>query len=514
MIDSNSNSNSNSNSPIRKKIKDNHNSNSNSNSNILPSSSLSSSSSSSLSPCRYIPNRKSFDDVYAYHNLIDNDNNNENRLPNGTILNTSQKKRNSNNNSNSNPLKVLGLSQKSQRMISCFEKSPIKNNDNNYFLKLSHDSNSNNNSNSIDNNGSSNSKVRNLPSLPSKILDAPDIVDDYYLNLLHWGNCNILAVALSSSVYLWHPYDGNIDTLVTLDDDTEAYITSVEFSPIDNILAVGTSTNVIQIYDVSRLTKIRELQGHTNRVSSLSWSGSQTFSSGSRDSLIINHDLRERRHIRSRYIGHQQEVCGLAWSPDGKTLASGGNENLLCLWDEAYTSSNSDTTTGLSSSNQHGPRLTMNYHTAAVKALAWCPWQRNVVASGGGTADRSIKLWNTQSSSSESSLIKSVDTGSQVCAIQFSETYKEILSSHGFSNNELILWKYSSMTKLKEFRGHSSRVLHLAKSPDGETICSASADETIRFWDIFRNDSSKGVYKDSSLKSPMGLGLNSGLNLR
>jgi len=498
MIDNNSNS------PIRKKAKDNHNSNNNSNNNS------NSKLSSSLSPCRYIPNRKSFDDVYAYHNLIDNDNNNENRLPNGTILNTSQKKRSSsNNNNNNNPLKVLGLSQKSsQRMISCFEKSPIKNNDNNNFFKISNDSSNSNSSSSIDSN-----KIRNISSLPSKILDAPDIVDDYYLNLLHWGNCNILAVALASSVYLWHPSDGNIDTLVTLDDDTEAYVTSVEFSPTDNILAVGTSTNVVQIYDASRLTKIRELQGHTNRISSLSWSGSQTFSSGSRDSLIINHDLRERRHIRSRYVGHQQEVCGLEWSPDGKTLASGGNENLLCLWDEAYTSSNSDTT-GLSSSSQHGPRLTMNDHTAAVKALAWCPWQRNVVASGGGTADRSIKLWNAQSSSSESSLIKSIDTGSQVCAIQFSDTYKELLSSHGFSNNELILWKYSSMTKLKEFRGHSSRVLHLAKSPDGETICSASADETIRFWDIFRNDSSKGVYKDPLSKSPMGLGLNSGLNLR
>jgi len=38
---------------------------------------------------------------------------------------------------------------------------------------------------------------------------------------------------------------------------------------------------------------------------------------------------------------------------------------------------------------------------------------------------------------------------------------------------------------MKEFHGHTSRVLHLARSPDGATICSASADETIRFWDIF-----------------------------
>jgi WD40 repeat protein len=51
----------------------------------------------------------------------------------------------------------------------------------------------------------------------------------------------------------------------------------------------------------------------------------------------------------------------------------------------------------------------------------------------------------------------------QVCAIQWSDTYKELISSHGFSDNQLILWKYSTMTRLREFRGHTSRVLHLAK---------------------------------------------------
>ena len=49
------------------------------------------------------------------------------------------------------------------------------------------------------------------------------------------------------------------------------------------------------------------------------------------------------------------------------------------------------------------------------------------------------------------------------------------------------------MTKIREFRGHSARVLHLAKSPDGSQVVSASADETLRFWDIFqRSDKQRG----------------------
>ena len=59
---------------------------------------------------------------------------------------------------------------------------------------------------------------------------------------------------------------------------------------------------------------------------------------------------------------------------------------------------------------------------------------------------------------------------------------KELVSSHGYSHNQLILWKYPSMVKVAELTGHTSRVLHMAQSPDGTTICSAAADETLRFW--------------------------------
>ena len=55
----------------------------------------------------------------------------------------------------------------------------------------------------------------------------------------------------------------------------------------------------------------------------------------------------------------------------------------------------------------------LTQHQAAVKAVAWCPWQPHVLASGGGTADRTIRLWNT----SNGTLLNTIDTKSQVTTI-------------------------------------------------------------------------------------------------
>ena len=64
---------------------------------------------------------------------------------------------------------------------------------------------------------------RKIPSAPSRILDAPDLVDDYYLNLISWGQDNILAVALAHCVYMWNATTGDIQHLTTLhgQDDSD-----------------------------------------------------------------------------------------------------------------------------------------------------------------------------------------------------------------------------------------------------------------------------------------------------
>jgi cell division cycle protein 20 (cofactor of APC complex) len=228
---------------------------------------------------------------------------------------------------------------------------------------------------------------RLLPNGPWKILDAPDLVDDYYLNLLSWGKNNVIAIALRDALYLWHAADGKIDHLCSLEGD-DSHITSVRWSDQD-WLVVGTSENKVLLYDFPSGKLARTLDSHQARVSALSWSNEHCFSSGGRDSAIFNHDTRCVNSVQSSFIGHTQEICGLEWSPDGKVLASGGNENVLCLWDAGChirAAANSNSSTSSSSSGgrnvfECAPTFKLESHLAAVKALAWCPFQRNLLAS-------------------------------------------------------------------------------------------------------------------------------------
>ncbi|MCO5577117.1 hypothetical protein L7F22_030940 [Adiantum nelumboides] len=337
---------------------------------------------------------------------------------------------------------------------------------------------------------------RHIPQSAERTLDAPELLDDYYLNLLDWSSRNVAAVALGNTVYLWHASSGSIEELMQVGEHNGP-VTSVSWGPDGKHIAVGLDNGDVQLWDSTAFSKVRTMKGHTARVGSLAWNGGPTLSSGSRDNSIFNHDVRIRDHLTTKMCAHEQEVCGLKWSLSGQQLSSGGNDNLLHIWDASMMSS------GAPSSYLHR----FDDHQAAVKALAWCPFQSNLLASGGGTADRCIKFWNTQTGA----CLNSVDTNSQVCALQWSRHEKELLSSHGFSQNQLCLWKYPSMVKMAELRGHTSRVLHMAQSPDSYTVASAAGDETLRFWQVFGtpDNSKQQLLRTRSTESSTGINTSS-----
>ncbi|KAI7998756.1 Cell division cycle 20.1, cofactor of APC complex [Camellia lanceoleosa] len=96
-----------------------------------------------------------------------------------------------------------------------------------------------------------------------RTLDAPDLVDDYYLNLLDWGSSNVLAIALGNTVYLWDATNGATSELVTIDDENDP-VTSVKWAPDGRHIAVGLNNSNVQLWDstANRQDRVREVEGN------------------------------------------------------------------------------------------------------------------------------------------------------------------------------------------------------------------------------------------------------------
>jgi cell division cycle 20-like protein 1 (cofactor of APC complex) len=281
----------------------------------------------------------------------------------------------------------------------------------------------------------------------------------------------------------------------------------------------------------------------------LAWNGYNLFS-GSKDTNIIAHDVRIKNDMVMKLSGgHNKEVCTIKWNSDFKYLASGGNDNLVCLWDirgkfnqnnnsiwdflnsqsddesdddekiEEREDDNIEDNLNLinnknkflfsqkinynlkkkdsnkkNNNNIIEPLTVINKHKGPVRALAWSPWQRSVLATGGGKKDNYIRFYNADTKS----IIGEYNTGSQVCQILWNKYEKEIISSHGNNKNPIYIWSYPKMIKITELTGHLNRALYMAMSPDGCTLVTGSSDETLRFWNINEREIIKKKSKDKN----------------
>jgi cell division cycle 20-like protein 1 (cofactor of APC complex) len=95
---------------------------------------------------------------------------------------------------------------------------------------------------------------------PYKILDAPKLVDDFYLNLLDWGQKNNkIGVALGELLYVWDPVSNSAEKVHKCRDRE---LTSVCFSKRDSqLMAVGSSEGTVSLVDIERKKTLRQLPG-------------------------------------------------------------------------------------------------------------------------------------------------------------------------------------------------------------------------------------------------------------
>ncbi|KAJ7334982.1 hypothetical protein JRQ81_012923 [Phrynocephalus forsythii] len=288
--------------------------------------------------------------------------------------------------------------------------------------------------------------------------------DDYYLNLLDWSQENLIALALESTVHIW---DGERNQNVSSIDLSSSckYIGSVAWMRENTYLALGTSDGEVQLWDIETQTNVRRMFGHMSVIGAMSWNG-YILSSGSRLGYIHHHDIRAAQHHIGKAQQSKQSVCSLQWSPDNKLLACGSSDGLLNIWSN-----------DLGGTVQGTPLLTL-FHSSAVKAMKWCPWQPAVIATGGGMNDRLLRIWNVSSTRN----LETADTKSQVCSLLWLPNTKEIITGQSHPQNMMNVWKYPVLSNSAGLHGHKGRVLHVALSPEGNRIFTAAADKTASVW--------------------------------
>ncbi|EJD41517.1 WD40 repeat-like protein [Auricularia subglabra TFB-10046 SS5] len=319
--------------------------------------------------------------------------------------------------------------------------------------------------------GGAMSKTRRIATTPERVLDAPNLVDDYYLNLLSFSSRNVVAIALSETTYMWKAASGDVVELGTCPEGT--YVSSVDWSADGSFLGVGLGTGAVELWDAETNSKLRTMSGHQGQVAVLSWNN-HVLSSGCGDGSIWHHDVRVARHKVQELLGHTGEVCGLKWRQDGELLASGGNDNVVNIWDARIGE--------VATQRLADAKFTKRNHTAAVKAIAWAPWDSHILASGGGTSDANIHVWSVTTGAR----LQTVKTPAQVTSIIWSPHKKELFSTHGYPTNSLMVHAYPSMGVVAEIRdAHDARVLFSALAPAGDLVVTGAGDENLKFWRIW-----------------------------
>ncbi|KAG7366806.1 WD40 repeat-containing protein [Nitzschia inconspicua] len=322
-------------------------------------------------------------------------------------------------------------------------------------------------------------KYRHIDSAPFRSLEAPGILNDFYTNTICWSKDNILAVALGTGLYFWHPSCESGQEFLRMNDERNP-ITSVSFcEDVPELLAVGTANGEVVVYNIFTGQCFYSVSEHLGmQVGTIAWNKT-TLTTGDKSGQLVQHDLRFDRNIVADYTGgHLQEICALKWNPDGRYLASGSNCNTVCIWDNAMPRNNR---------NSVNPLTFFSGHQSAVKAIDWCPGRRGLIATGGGYADQTVKVWDCNSGHVKSS----VNTGAQVSGLHWSRTNLfELLSSHGYPSNHMSLWKLGNdpdLEHVKKVPGFGGRILSMTVSHEEETVATAGSDEQLRLWHIFRS---------------------------
>ena len=267
--------------------------------------------------------------------------------------------------------------------------------------------------------------------------------------------------SMDETIRLWDPRSGREIRTLQGEKTGVNWISSVDFSPSEALLASASfdESQNVKLWSTESGKVVRTLRKHRRGVNAVAFSpDGKHLATGSDDRTVQFWDV-ARVVLLSTLRGHKEEVTCLAFSPDGRIIASGGQDRSIILWEA-------------DSGNEIGR---LEGHEDKITALDFSSDGRLLASS---SLDKTVRVWDLSKDPSKDPSLCALEHQGPVNAVRFAPREKILISA----TSAIGFWDMEKQKLLYQLSRHKQDVFALDFSPDGRLLASAGFDKDVIVW--------------------------------